>query len=182
MAIVSIDLVPETIAFRVCATKADGRDGKDKLVRFLVMKGKPKYGGTYKHTLIEFGSRGKTRDLPKLVYFTVRANANITCAEAEIAYLPELNDKELGITDPEKIAVDVNINNEFFLDLWKLTHTNPNARLSVGASFQAPKTDVGGHVVIWDSDRVGGADNPLSAEQFWFNVDVPNGHSETSET
>lgn len=182
MTIVSIDLVPEAISFRVCATKAEEKEEKDKIVRFLVMEGKPRYHGTYKLTLIEFSSGGKKRDLPKRVSFTVRAKTNIACAEAEIAYLPEFTDTELGIAESEQIAVDVNISNEYFLDLWKIAHANPNAKLSVGASFQAPKTDVSGHVVTWDSDQIGGADNPLKAEQFWFNVDVPYGQSETGET
>lgn len=182
MTTVSIELVPETVSFRACAIKGDGKTEKDELVRFLVIQGKPRYRGTYKHTLIELTTDGKKRNLPKLVSFTIRGKVDITHAEAEVAYLPKLTDAELGIADAEQISVDVNMGSEYFSDLWKLTQVNSRAKLSVGVSFRAPKTDITGHVVTWNADQIGGASSPIKAEQFWFNVDIPNHVSETSET
>ena len=174
MTIVSIELVPDQIVFRVNAVKARAPTDKDEIKRSLSAVGKPIYRGTYPDTHIELLSESKRLVLPDVVSFFVSPGAEIQSAEATIAYLGEYDNSELGIAEPNQIAVTTNLAPELFDDLWHLSESHRKTKLTFGVSFVAWKTDLSGHHVTWDIDKKGNSDQPLMADGFWFEVRVPN--------
>lgn len=175
MTIVNIELAPDTVDFRIVSTKGEGKDEADKIERFVMLEGKPQYTGTYKYTDIELVRSEEKLALPATASMRISSSSDVSCAVGDVTYLEKFVDADLGISDPDRVHITITLSSEQFENLWKLATISRGVRVSAGASFKAPKTDISGHVVNWDIEQVGGLETrQLEVRRFWFSVCVPN--------